>query len=96
MNIVSSKWEAIEGRENDWQELAARTGPKLRAIDGVEFLHRFQNESGQVVVTMGYTDEPTYQRLVNDPNGAVAQMMADTGIESMARWISSERGESVD
>ncbi len=96
MYIVSSRWEAVEGHEDAWRDISARTGGKLRAIPGVEFLHRFQNEMGKVVVTMGYTDEPTYQRLVNDPNGAVAKLMAETDIESVARWISSERGESVD
>ncbi len=96
MYIVSSKWEPLEGFEKAWQESSASTGHQLRAIPGVEFLHRFKNEQGQVVVTMGYTDEPTYQRLVIDPNGAVARLMAETDIESVARWISSERGESVD
>lgn len=94
MYMVVSKWEALPGHENDWRQQADATRQKLLAIPGVEFSHRFVNEQGQVVVAMAYTDEATYRRLVDDPNGAVAKAMAESNIESYARWISSERGET--
>lgn len=96
MFIVLSRWEALPGHETEWHEMSQDIGATLRAVPGVEFLHRFENDEGQLVVMMGYSDEATYHALVDDSNGAVVRAMADSNIESVARWISSERGVSVD
>lgn len=96
MYIVISKWEPLSGREEDWKSIAESVRTKIDDVKGVEFAHRFVNEHGQMVVAMGYTDEATYNSLVNDPNGEMAKLVADANIESVARWVSSERGASFD
>lgn len=96
MYIVVSRWEALPGRETEWRSVSQTIGASLRAVRGVEVLHRFENEEGQLVVVMGYPDEATHHALVNDLNGMVARVMADADIESVARWVSSERGVSID
>lgn len=95
MFIVVSKWEALPGREAEWRAKSQAIGAKLRAVPGVEALYRFENEVGQLVVIMGYADEATYLALV-DERGGVSQVMAESNLESVARWVSSERGRSVD
>lgn len=96
MYMVVSKWAPKKGREDEWRARSAEARKTLTAIPGVEFMNRFMNEDGHVVVSMGYTDKPTYDRLVQNENGAVAKFMAESNIEDAADWISSERGESVD
>lgn len=96
MYIVVSKWEALPGREAEWHATSQAIGLKLRAVPGVVALHRFENEAGQLVVVMGYADEATYRALVDEEGGGVHQVMSEANIESVARWVSSERGRSVD
>ena len=96
MFIVVSRWEPKPEKGDAWKEMAAAARAKVSQVPGVEFMNRFMNEAGQMVVMMGYTDEATYDRLVNDPSGAVAQAMAETDVEEYATWVSSERGESFD
>jgi len=95
MFIVVSKWSVHPGREAEWREMSQMTRGRIAAVPGVEFVHGFLNESNEAVAILGYSDEATYNRLVNEPGGAVAQVIADTNIESVGQWISSDRGESM-
>jgi hypothetical protein len=43
-----------------------------------------------------YESEEAYRQVVHDPNGAFARAAAESGIESAATWVWSERGETQD
>lgn len=93
MYIVAAKWKVNPGMESEFKEASSAVRSKIRSLDGVEFIHSFNNEDGQVVVLMGYTDEQTYQSLIHAEDGPFQKMMAESKLEGMAEWISSERGE---
>jgi hypothetical protein len=96
MFIVVSKWAPDPAKADEWKAVSEWIPAKFSAIPGIEFMHRFINEEGHVVVMMGYTDRAAYDSLVTDPNGAVAKDMAERNIEAYATWVSSERGETFD
>ncbi|MBV6458388.1 MAG: hypothetical protein HONBIEJF_01515 [Fimbriimonadaceae bacterium] len=95
MFIVVSKWSFLPGREEEWREISKTTRQRINGIPGVEFVHGFVSQSGEAVAVIGYTDEATYNRLVNEPDGDVVKAMADTNVESVGQWLSSDRGESI-
>ena len=96
MFIVTSKWKPKEDQIDAWREATAKTREDLLQFPGVEMMYRYVNDEGDVIVIIGYADKATWSSLVEDPNGAVAQHMAANNIETMADWISSDRGETVD
>lgn len=75
--------------------MSKMTRSRIAAVPGVDLIQGFISESGEAIAIIGYTDEATYNRLVNEPGGAVAQAMADTNIESVGQWISSDRGVTM-
>ena len=96
MYIVVSRWEVHPGKEGEFRERSSSVRKQIRALDGVEFVHSFLNEQRQVVVSMGYTDEPTYQSIIHADDGPFQKLMSESKLEDMADWISSERGEEND
>ena len=96
MYAVMSKWEPLPGCEDEVQKRSSDVRAKMRTVSGIEFMHGFRNESGQYVVVMGYADEPTYQKIIHNPQGPFAQALADSDLEKYARWVSSERGEMIE
>jgi hypothetical protein len=44
----------------------------------------------------GYSNETMYQKIVNDPDGAFTRSLQQSGIEEVADWIESWRGECID
>ena len=95
MYIVVSRWEVHPGKETEFEEMSALVRVKLRSMPGIEFLHSFKNKQGQVVVTVGYTDEPTYHRLVHAEDGPFQQLMAENRLEDVSECVSSERGKEI-
>jgi len=95
MYIVVSKWSFLPGREEEWRDISRTTRDRIAGIPGVEFVHGFVSQEGTAVAVIGYTDEGTYNRLVNEPDGAVVQAMADTNVDSVGQWLSSDRGEAI-
>ena len=95
MYLVVSHWEALPGKEAEFEETGKKVAALLRRQPGVVLLEMFQSGDKYISVH-GYQDEATYQKLVNDPNGTFAQAMAAHPVEELGRWISSERGETVD
>lgn len=94
MYIVVSKWQPTVTDRSKWKEMSDRMKGILHTIDGVEFSHRFENEEGQLVVVIGYRDEPTYRALIAD-DGAVARSMVENKVEAVGSWISSDRGSVI-
>ena len=95
MYMVVSRWKALPGHEDEFEQIGRSTRDKLSGIPGVEFLKAFDAGDYKVVIH-GYADEPTYHKLVDDPNGAIAQAMKDENVEGVGEWIGSDRGETVE
>jgi hypothetical protein len=94
MYLVVTAWEALPGKADAFRENSLKVASVLMQQPGVKMLERFQ--SGDKFMSVhGYTDEAAYQRVVHDPNGPFAKAVADSHIEEYARWLYSERGETV-
>ena len=94
MYLVVSVWEVLPGKADAFRENGMKVGSLLKQQPGVKLLEVFQ--SGDKFISVhGYADEATYQRLVQDPNGPFAKAMAESRVEEYARWLSSERGETI-
>lgn len=95
MYMVVSYWEPLPGKEADAQLRSGGVAETLRRQPGVEFLERFQSEDGKYIAVVVYRDEETYHRLIDDPDGEFVRAAAASGIEQTARWVRSERGETL-
>lgn len=93
--MVVSRWKARPGHEDEFEQIGRNTRDKLAGIQGVELMEAFDAGDYKVVVH-GYTDEATYRKLVDDPNGAVAQAMKDADVEGAGEWMGSDRGETLE
>lgn len=96
MYAVMSKWKPKSGKEDEFKRLSRAAREKLKGTPGIELMQGFRNEKGEYVVFMGYTDEPTYQKVIHDPNGPFARVMDETKLEECGEWLYSERGEAID
>lgn len=96
MYWVVSKWQIIPGREDDWRERGASVRAAMKTMPGVEFVDSFQNASGEVVAIVGYASQDAYDRVTRDPNGPFEKAIAESRLEEVANWVSSERGTSLD
>src|SRR5512141_2776226 len=96
MYLVVSEWEPMPGKEEQFKQAGMATGARLRDEPGVEFMHAFQNDDGKVVTVVGYSDEATYRRLIDDPNGVFAREHERNRVEEYGRWLGSKRGEAID
>lgn len=94
MYLVISAWEPLPGKEQPFMELGNRIGAMLKRQPGVLLLEVFLS-GGKAMSVHGYADEATYRRLVDDPDGPFARAVADSNLETVARWLYSERGETV-
>lgn len=92
MYLVVSQWEALPGHEEEFETIGLEVGAVLGSLPGVEFLRSFQAESGRIVAVHGYTDEATYNKIVNNPESPFIKAIQEKQLESHGRWISSERG----
>ena len=95
MYIVVSRWEVHPGKEAEFEEMGAVVRGKLRSMPEIEILHGFKNKQGQVVVTVCYTDEPAYHRLIHADDGPFQKLMAEHRLEDVSNCVSSERGEEI-
>jgi len=92
MYLVVSQWEALPGHEEEFERVGLEVGDILGSLPGVEFLKSFQAESGRIVAVHGYTNEATYNDIVNNPESPFIKAIQDKQLESHGKWISSERG----
>ncbi|MBS1708329.1 MAG: hypothetical protein JSS65_06350 [Armatimonadetes bacterium] len=95
MFVVVSKWEFDPMRE----EAAMATGGKMmEAIstwDGVEEAFNIRTGPGHVLAVIKYTDEATYERLINAKDNPFDRLAAEYGMDESATWLWSERGHIV-
>ncbi len=96
MYAVMSIWEPFPGKEKDFEAVSRAMRQRMVSIQGIEFMQGLKTENGRIVVMMGYHDEPTYQAIIHDPNGPFMKALAETNLESLGRWISSERGATIE
>jgi hypothetical protein len=94
MYMVVSKWQALPSQEDEFESRGRSVRQMLRAQPGVVMLETFRSEDGAIAV-VGYENEETYRRIVDDPNGPFAKAIQDQELESVSHWLWSERGETV-
>ena len=95
MYIVVSRWEALPGKSDEFEAVGKKMRSTLGAISGVSLMEAFQSENGTIMVVVGYDSLQDYDRLVNDPNGPFAKAAEENQLDSVGRWISSDRGEAI-
>src|SRR5690242_673424 len=94
MYLVVSYWEAVPGREADFDRIGPQIGAVLRRQPGVVIVEVFKS-GGKHVAVHGYQDEATYHAIVDDLNGAFVRAVNETGVEQVGRWLGSESGETL-
>jgi hypothetical protein len=94
MYLVVSHWKAIPGHEDEFETIGHKVRAIMSAQPGTLFFEAFKFD-GKHVVIHGYTDEVSYNSLVNDPNGPFANAIADLKLEDHATWLGSERGTAI-
>jgi hypothetical protein len=95
MYVVVSEWEPLPGKEDAFDPIALNVARVLRTQPGVVMLEVFDS-GGKKMSVHGYKDEATYRALVQDPNGVFARAVTESGLDQIARWVRSERGETLD
>lgn len=94
MYVVVSKWEFVPGRESDFDTIGRKLRNELKTWPGVESVMSVNTGTGEIAV-VGYTDEETYKKLISDPNGPFETSLAQYDVDSIAKWVWSERGEAA-
>ncbi|MBL8059827.1 MAG: hypothetical protein JNK63_03815 [Chthonomonas sp.] len=95
MFTVVSRWEYEPARESEVMAKADETLDKMRGWAGIEEAYNVLVAPGAVLAIVTYTDEPTYQKLIKDPNGPFESLLSENNLESMTTWIWSESGRRV-
>lgn len=94
MYIVASTWEVI-GDQADAMSRGQRMRQLLRGQAGIEFIHHFPTTGNEIMVIVGYTDEATYKKLIDDPHGPFVTNMEALKLEDVMQWKHSWRGTAV-
>jgi hypothetical protein len=94
MYIVVSKWQITPGADEEWKARGLAVRQALRKVPGITVLEHFYTHDGAVAI-VGYQDEATYHRIVDDPNGPFVKAIDEHKLEEVSHWVWSERGESV-
>jgi hypothetical protein len=94
MYLVVSKWEVLPGKETEFESASKKMRELIRSWPGVRLVEGLRNENGAIAV-VGYDDEDTHRRLVLDPGGPFEKHAAELSLDSLARWVWSERGNAV-
>ena len=96
MFVVISKWEFDAAHESE----VAASGEKMMAAisswPAVASAFNVRIGDSHMISVIEYTDQASYERLVQDPNSPFEKAAAEHGIEQHARWLWSERGEKVE
>ncbi|HVT13637.1 MAG TPA: hypothetical protein VHE55_15335 [Fimbriimonadaceae bacterium] len=94
MYYVVSRWEPLPGKSEEFENKARKLRGIMKSQSGVSFLEGFRTEDGGEVAIVGYNSRADYDRIVNNPNGPFASAVAAEDLDSIARWVWSERGEA--
>jgi len=95
MYMVISRWQPKPGREAEFEQIGREMRAMMSQQPGMKFMNAIRGDDGIHAVHV-YEDEAAYKRLVEDPNGPFAQAAQAKGIENVADWLGSVRGETVD
>lgn len=95
MFTVISRWEYDPAREAEVLVKASETLEKMRSWAGIEEAYNVMVSPGAVLSVLTYADEPTYTKLIKDPDGPFESLLAENKLESLTTWIWSESGERV-
>jgi hypothetical protein len=96
MYTVVSRWEALPGKWDQFEAVGRKMRQAIRSWPGVESVQGVQIGGDALLAIIGYKSEADYQRLIQDPEGPFEKAGKENGIENVARWVWSERGESMD
>ncbi len=96
MYCVVSRWKPKPGQEQEFLKRATQARAQMKKLPGIVFLEGFAPEgaSGSTAVVC-YQDKATYDKLVNQPGAPFEQIASQLGMEEVAEWVSSERGECL-
>jgi hypothetical protein len=96
MFLVISHWEIVPGHEEQAAAARIKMRDVMREQPGVEYINGFALTDGKLVAVHIYKDEAAYNAIVNNTDGPFAKAAASSNLEEHMRWISSERGTSID
>ncbi len=96
MFVVVSKWEALSGQWDAFEAVGHKMMALIRSWSEVEVFYNVRTGPESILSIIGYRSQADYERLVKDPNGPFEQASRETDIESVGKWIWSERGETFD
>ena len=96
MYIVVSHWEALPGMESEFEARGRAVREVIRSQPGVKMVEGFRNDDGGIVAIIGYESREAYDKVVNAAEGPFNRAVTEHKIEECGRWLSSERGQSVD
>lgn len=94
MYMVVSKWQALPGKEAEFEQSGPKAREALKSQPGVEFVEAIKAD-GHYTVVHAYADEAAYHRIVDSPDSAFSQALKANNVESLAQWVGSERGETL-
>jgi hypothetical protein len=94
MYLVVSVWEALPGREEEFEEASAPVRDLLRQQPGVVMVEAFKSGNHYVAVH-GYADEAAYHRTVTYADSAFVKLIEEQRLEEYGRWLTSEKGETI-
>lgn len=96
MYVVVSKWEALPGKEAEFEKIGRSMLATLSGWPEVEFAYNVLVSPSSVLAVIGYSSATAYQRAIEDPEGPFAKLAVEHRIEDAGRWLWSERGERMD
>lgn len=96
MYLVVSRWNIKPGCREDFETRGRAVRNAIRSMPGLVLFETMMSEAGDHgLAIMGYTDEPTYQKLIHEPEGPFAKAMEAHRLEEVGDWVWSERGNAV-
>ena len=84
MFLVISYWEALPGKEAEFEAQGPATGDVLRRQPGVVLVEAFKS-GGKYVVVHGYEDEAAYHAIVDNPDGEFGRTLVANRAEELGR-----------
>jgi len=94
MFMVVSYWEPLPGKEAEFDKVSPKVTAILRQQPGVVMIEGFNSGKKRVAIH-AYKHEAAYKAVVDNPNGTFARALKEHRLEELARWLGSERGETL-
>lgn len=95
MFLVVSRWKPFDGKREEFESKGREMRAVLRSQPGVAMIETFEDGDAFVAVH-AYESEDAYQRVIQDPNGVFNRKAQEMGLESVAEWLGSQRGPTLD